>query len=135
MLFARSGGTIHQEEVMPKCNECGDSGVIETGNNDLPCDCPAGSTALFNTCGVQGPVTGAHIRRHHLNCSPEPIRPGPAPVLVPASASPLRAVAIRTVMSAGHVVWIPHCKVCGKAQLTKETDDRWRCKECGQLYE
>lgn len=36
-----------------KCTRCNDTGVIETGNNDLPCDCEAGQTAVFNvaTCG------------------------------------------------------------------------------------
>lgn len=58
---------------MPRCNRCGDSGVIETGNNDLPCDCPAGDVALFNQAGVVGPVTGAEIRRHFMNDSPEVI--------------------------------------------------------------
>ena len=61
---------------MPKCRKCNDTGVIETGNNDLPCDCPAGDTALFNQAGVDGLVTGAEIRRHFLNSSPEPIRIG-----------------------------------------------------------
>jgi hypothetical protein len=39
------------------CTRCGGAGVIETGNNDLPCDCPAGDTALFNTCWHDRPVT------------------------------------------------------------------------------
>jgi hypothetical protein len=60
---------------MPKCKECNDTGVIETGNNDLPCDCPAGANARFNVAGVDGPVTGAEVRRHFLNGSPEPIEP------------------------------------------------------------
>jgi hypothetical protein len=59
--------------VMAKCQKCGDTGVIETGNNDLPCGCPAGDTALFNEAGVRGPVTGLEIRKHFLNDSPEPI--------------------------------------------------------------
>jgi hypothetical protein len=59
---------------MPKCTECNDTGVIETGNNDLPCDhCPAGAAALFNSCGIKGPVTGAELRRHFFNNSPEPL--------------------------------------------------------------
>ncbi|MBI5733236.1 hypothetical protein HY967_04815 [Candidatus Jorgensenbacteria bacterium] len=61
---------------MAKCEKCGDSGVIETGNNDLPCDCPFGDTALFNEAGVIGPVTGAEIKRHFNNNSPEPIKIG-----------------------------------------------------------
>ena len=58
---------------MPKCDKCNDTGVVETGNNDLPCDCPAGETALFNLGEVQGgPFTGALVKRHFLNGSPEP---------------------------------------------------------------
>jgi len=56
------------------CEKCGGTGVNETGNNDLPCDCPAGDSALFNQSGVVGQVTGAEIKRHFLNDSPEPIR-------------------------------------------------------------
>lgn len=73
---------------MSKCGKCNDTGVIETGNNDLPCDCPAGSTALFNEAGVEGPVTGEEIRRHFLNNSPEPIKTGGNPI--PASSLPGR---------------------------------------------
>lgn len=69
------------EETMPKCKECNDIGVINTGNNDLPCNCPAGAIALFNEAGVEGAVTGEEIRRHFLNNSPEPIRPGRNPIL------------------------------------------------------
>ena len=61
---------------MPTCKKCNDTGVIETGNNDLPCDCPKGATALFNQAGVDGLVTGEEIRRHFLNNSPEPIEIG-----------------------------------------------------------
>lgn len=58
------------------CSRCKDTGVIETGNNDLPCTCLAGDTALFNQAGVRGQVTGAEIRRHFYNNSPEPIETG-----------------------------------------------------------
>jgi len=61
---------------MSQCSKCNDTGVHDTGNNDLPCDCPAGETALFNQAGVIGPVTGAEIKRHFLNGSPEPLRIG-----------------------------------------------------------
>jgi len=44
----------------PSCRKCGGSGVIETGNNDLPCECPAGDHALFNTGGAT--KTGAQIK-------------------------------------------------------------------------
>ncbi|MDO8583741.1 MAG: hypothetical protein Q7R83_01020 [bacterium] len=66
---------------MPNCTRCNDTGVIETGNNDLPCDCPAGDTAFFNEAGVKGPVTGAEIKRHFYNGCPEPIRTGRDPIL------------------------------------------------------
>ncbi len=56
-----------------QCRHCQDTGMIETGNNDLPCICPAGAGALFNVAGVQGLVTGAECRRHFFNDSPEPI--------------------------------------------------------------
>ena len=62
---------------MFRCQKCNDTGSIDTGNNDLPCDCPAGDTALFNTCGVIGPVSGSQVKRHFLNNSPDPIRTGP----------------------------------------------------------
>ncbi len=65
---------------MPKCTECNDTGVIETGNNDLPCECPAGANAKFNVAGVTGPVTGDEVRRHFLNGLPEPIEPGSEPI-------------------------------------------------------
>lgn len=43
------------------CKDCGGSGIIETGNNALPCRCPAGDTALFNDAFL-GLVTGATIK-------------------------------------------------------------------------
>ena len=73
---------------MPKCKECNDTGVIETGNNDLPCDCPAGATALFNQAGIEGSVTGEEVRQHFLKSSPEPIRTGRQSI--PASSLPGR---------------------------------------------
>lgn len=65
-----------RNQAMPKCMQCNDTGVIETGNNDIPCDCPAGNSALFNTTGVDGSVTGAELRRHFWPDSPEPISTG-----------------------------------------------------------
>ncbi len=61
---------------MALCKKCNGTGVIETGNNDLPCDCSAGETALFNNADVKGSITGAELRRHFLNNSPEPIAVG-----------------------------------------------------------
>lgn len=70
------------------CKICNGTGVDETGNNDLPCSCPAGETALFNVCGVKGEVTGAEMKRHFLNGSPEPIELGSVDIL--ASSLPGR---------------------------------------------
>lgn len=60
---------------MPKCSLCDDTGVFETGNNDLPCKCPAGQTARFNVAGVTGTVTGAEIEQHFYNGCADPIEP------------------------------------------------------------
>jgi len=65
---------------MPTCRQCNDTGVQETGNNDFPCDCPAGKTALFHQAGVIGPITGTEVRRHFLNGSPEPLHVGRDPL-------------------------------------------------------
>lgn len=46
----------------PRCATCNGTGVIDTGNNDLPCDCPAGDVAMFNVAGL-GRVTGAQLKR------------------------------------------------------------------------
>lgn len=88
----KNGTKIFEKEVkeMPKfkkCKKCKD-GVIETGNNDLPCDCPAGAKALFNVAGIDGPITGEEMRRHFLNNSPEPIEIGRENI--PASSLPGR---------------------------------------------
>ena len=60
---------------MAKCTRCNNTGVIDTGNNDFPCSCPAGRTAQFNVAGVNGLVTGEEVERHFFNGSPEPIEP------------------------------------------------------------
>ena len=75
---------------MPTCQKCNNTGEIETGNNDLPCDCPSGAAVLFNQAGVTGSVTGGEIRRHFLNDSPEPIKLGKDPI--PASSLPGRKI-------------------------------------------
>lgn len=49
---------------MATCDTCSDTGIIETGNNDIPCDCPAGDTAQFNVAG-EGTLTGAEIKRRN----------------------------------------------------------------------
>lgn len=46
---------------MPVCKECDGTGVIETGNNDLPCSCPAGDKAVFNVAG-RGTVSGKSLK-------------------------------------------------------------------------
>lgn len=45
---------------LPRCETCNDTGVIETGNNDLPCHCAAADTAIFNT--VRGAMTGRELK-------------------------------------------------------------------------
>ena len=65
---------------MSCCGKCKNTGAIDTGNNDLPCDCHAGDVAEFIEAGVIGPVTGTEVKRHFLNGSPEPINPGKAPI-------------------------------------------------------
>ncbi len=52
------------------CPECNDSGVIETGNNDLPCDCPAGDRAKFNVAG-RGVQTGRQVKDSYPRDSDE----------------------------------------------------------------
>ena len=49
---------------MAICEKCNDTGVIETGNNDVPCPCPAGDKAVFNVTG-EGHLTGAEIKRRN----------------------------------------------------------------------
>lgn len=47
---------------MVTCMSCKGTGVIETGNNDLPCTCPAGDRALFYVVGSSEPMTGFEMR-------------------------------------------------------------------------
>lgn len=44
------------------CDKCSDTGVIETGNNDLPCSCSAGDFAMFNVAG-RGKVQGWILKK------------------------------------------------------------------------
>lgn len=44
------------------CARCKDTGVIDTGNNDLPCDCAQGDCAVFNVAGRAGPVSGLVLK-------------------------------------------------------------------------
>jgi len=48
-----------------KCSICNDTGVEDTGNNELPCVCPAGDTALFSVAGIKGPVPGGALKREY----------------------------------------------------------------------
>lgn len=45
-----------------KCQKCKDTGVIETGNNDIPCVCPEGDTAIFNDAEL-GAITGKQLKK------------------------------------------------------------------------
>ncbi len=52
-------------EKLRFCPHCNDTGVIETGNNDLPCEhCPKGQTAVFNVGGGQT-QTGEQVLRSY----------------------------------------------------------------------
>ena len=53
------------------CRACSGSGVIETGNDDLPCECTAGDEAIFNLAGI-GRVTGREVKLHYLNAPEDP---------------------------------------------------------------
>jgi hypothetical protein len=57
------------------CLRCGGTGVINTGNNDLPCDCAAGAAAVFNT--AKGPQTGKEIRDGFTRVLPSSPEQGP----------------------------------------------------------
>jgi hypothetical protein len=50
-----------------KCSKCNDTGVIVTGNNDLPCTCEAGDTARFNSWNsdkqMTETVSGAQLKK------------------------------------------------------------------------
>lgn len=48
------------------CATCHGTGIIETGNNDLPCACPVGSFARFNvtTAGGLKQMLGTEVRQH-----------------------------------------------------------------------
>ena len=65
---------VAQQKLAESCPKCRGTGVIETGNNDLPCDCPAGDTAEFSVC-VQDDygyktMTGEETREFHAGIDP-----------------------------------------------------------------
>jgi len=43
------------------CKKCEGTGVIETGNNDFPCECPFSDRVMFNVTG-RGQVSGATLK-------------------------------------------------------------------------
>ena len=53
----------HGGKLAYHCHYCRDTGVIETSNNDEPCDCHAGNSAQFNVAGMLGPVTGRELKK------------------------------------------------------------------------
>ena len=75
LALARAVGTgvLRQATYGGDVDEAVRRNLDDTGNNDLPCDCPVGDSALFNNAFASGPITGAEMKRHFLNDSPEPI--------------------------------------------------------------
>lgn len=55
------------------CDGCSDTGVVETGSNDMPCPCKRGMRTRFIIAGVEGEVSGEEVIRHFLRSSPQPI--------------------------------------------------------------
>jgi hypothetical protein len=53
---------------------CSGFGRKKVEDDELPCACPAGDTALFTDWNVEGDVTGAEMKRHFMADSPDPIR-------------------------------------------------------------
>jgi hypothetical protein len=44
-----------------RCPDCDGRGIVETGNNDLPCQCPAGDDVKINVAG-RGLVKGSVLK-------------------------------------------------------------------------
>ena len=57
VITAKTPGGAHDDS----CMRCGGTGVVETGNNDRPCDCDAGDKAIFNVAG-RGAVLGHQLK-------------------------------------------------------------------------
>lgn len=51
------------DDCPASCATCRGTGVIETGNNDLPCSCEAGDRAIFSTTG--GQRAGKQLKVEH----------------------------------------------------------------------
>lgn len=49
------------------CSKCNDTGIIVTGNNDIPCDCDNGNDALFNVAGHAQPISGEELHKGLIN--------------------------------------------------------------------
>jgi len=63
--FAKGVVGVKAKFVNGICTACKNTGVIETGNNDEPCECPAGDTAVFNVCipgGGVRQITGKEMK-------------------------------------------------------------------------
>ncbi len=58
-LYELGTGAVFQQ--VGQCPTCADTGRTGNGNNDWPCDCPAGDAVVFNT--PDGPLTGKDLRR------------------------------------------------------------------------
>lgn len=58
---------VHNKNIVG-CSYCKDTGYIETGNNDLPCEkCYRGSEALFNVSYSRYPVKGKDLIKSNYN--------------------------------------------------------------------
>lgn len=44
-----------------RCAECLDTGIVDTGNNEHPCDCPLGDAVTLNVAG-RGLVSGRQLK-------------------------------------------------------------------------
>lgn len=51
------------EGTSAPCTRCSNTGIVKTGNNDLPCNCQAGDKALFSVAGADHPVPGRKVRQ------------------------------------------------------------------------
>ena len=102
------------------CSKCAGTGVIETGNNDLPCDCPAGAAAKFNVSAPGGmrQKTGAEIRQEEtyrrnqsanwpLQSKPEPPLPPPEALVEVANEARDMLLAKRVFAAFDEFVHVP----------------------------
>lgn len=59
-LLKHFGEEDSDRALKKACTRC-KKGVVETGNNDMPCDCPLGDIALFST--PRGVITGRELKQ------------------------------------------------------------------------